>query len=307
MSNFQNFIDKAKEIHSSFYNYDKVKYKNARTKVTITCPVHGDFEQLPYNHLIGKGCNKCSIDKNKKQFTKSLDKFINQANIVHKNKYDYSKVNYVNDGTKVEIICPEHGSFFQAPNDHLRGSGCVSCGIKNTIDKKIKKYSEIFPKKASVVHNNKYDYSKSKYVNSSTMVEIECPKHGIFMQMPDNHLQGRGCPKCNQSNGERKIENYLIKNNIKFTTQKKFSDCVYKDKLSFDFWLEDKNLLIEFDGMQHYKPVGYIGGLEKLEYTKICDKIKDEYCIKNNIHLLRISYKDIKNIDKILSINCHTY
>lgn len=302
MSNYLNFIKKSKEIHNGFYNYDKVNYKNARTNVVITCPIHGDFTQLPYNHIIGKGCNKCSVDRNKKLFTKSKQNFIEQANITHDHKFNYDKVYYINDGTKVIIECPIHGDFKQTPNKHLQGRGCPSCGVTNTIDKKIKKYSEIFPIKSGKIHNNKYDYSKSKYINSTTLVEIICPAHGSFMQMPDNHLQGRGCPKCNQSHGERKIEQYLISNNIKYTHQKKFNDCIFRYKLSFDFWIESENLLIEFDGMQHYKPVGYMNGLEKLEYTKKLDSIKDEYCKLNNIRLLRISYLDIKNIDSILSI-----
>jgi very-short-patch-repair endonuclease len=303
MERFNNFIQKANNIHNGFYSYKKVNYINVRKNVVITCPTHGDFEQLPYNHLIGKGCNKCSIENNKKKFTKSSSDFINQSNIIHNNRYDYSEVDYINDGTKVDIICPHHGLFSQMPNKHLRGQGCPNCKISKTKKTNIKKYSELFPVKSSTIHNNFYDYSKINYINAKTPVDIICNKHGIFKQIPSNHLDGKGCPKCNQSRGENKIERYLIDNNIKYETQKKFDDCVKSKKLSFDFWISDKNILIEFDGLQHFYPLGFQGGLKKLEYTKECDKIKDEYCINKNIRLLRISYKEINEIDKILSSN----
>ena len=108
--NFNNFIERAKNIHNGFYSYDNVDYINARKDVTITCPIHGDFNQRPDNHLSGKGCNKCSIDRNKRQFTKRLEDFITQSVSIHNNKYDYSKVEYNDTMSKVEIICPIHGS-----------------------------------------------------------------------------------------------------------------------------------------------------------------------------------------------------
>lgn len=120
---FYNFIKKANDVHNNFYNYDRVNYINAKTKILIGCPIHGYFEQLPYNHLIGKGCKKCAIDKNKKSFSKSLSKFIDQSNKVHNNFYNYDQVEYINDGTKVHIFCPIHGYFDQTPNKHLRGQG----------------------------------------------------------------------------------------------------------------------------------------------------------------------------------------
>jgi len=298
---FYNFIEKANKMHNNFYLYNKVYYINARSKVIITCPIHGDFEQLPYNHLMGKGCNKCSIDRNKEKFTKKLDEFIIQSNIVHDSKYSYVNSKYVNDSFKIEILCPKHGAFYQTPNKHLRGQGCPSCKTNKTKETNIRKYSEIFPNKSSDLHNNFYDYSKSRYINSKTPVDIVCPKHGVFKQIPANHLNGKGCPKCRQSMGENMIERFLIKNNIKYETQKKFKDCRNILPLSFDFWLPDSNILIEYDGIQHFIPLGYMRGEGKLEYTIKCDSIKNEYCKNKNIRLIRITYKDFKKIDDILS------
>ena len=119
------FIRRAKEIHGDKFNYDKVNYINGSTKVIITCPVHGDFLQTPSNHLNG-GCKKCA-DSNRDYLRVTLDQFIDRANKKHKNKYDYSKVNYVNTKDKVIIGCPIHGDFEQEGNSHLLGIGCPKC------------------------------------------------------------------------------------------------------------------------------------------------------------------------------------
>jgi hypothetical protein len=134
---FHNFLEKANKIHNGFYSYNKSKYINARNKITITCPVHGDFEQLPYNHLIGKGCNKCSVDRNKNLFTKKLDDFITRSNEVHNFKYDYRNYNYINDSTKVEIICPKHGSFYQLPKRESFDSLFYSIPSSNSFSARI--------------------------------------------------------------------------------------------------------------------------------------------------------------------------
>lgn len=123
------------------------------------------------------------------------EEFIAKASEKHKNKYDYSKVEYVNSQTLVDIICPEHGEFKQRPNAHLRGQGCPKC--KTEAGKRLcSDTTETFIKKANGVHGDKYDYSMVEYVNTNTLVKIICPKHGEFEQKPNVHLQGKGCPRC---------------------------------------------------------------------------------------------------------------
>jgi len=193
------FVRKAKEIHGDKFNYDKVNYVNSTTKVVITCPVHGDFLQTPRNHLVG-GCKKCA-DSNRDYLRVTLDQFIDRANKKHKNKYDYSKVNYVNTKDKVIIGCPIHGDFEQEGNSHLLGVGCPKCaGVK-------KLTQDEFEQKSKEIHGDKYDYSKSKYKNSSTKVEIICPIHGSFLQTPNSHMQGIGCKKC----GSNEVRNKLVR------------------------------------------------------------------------------------------------
>ena len=126
----------------------------------------------------------------------TAEEFIEKAKAVHGDKYDYSKVNYVDAITKVCIICPEHGEFWQTPNMHINDkNGCKLCGIKNRSNKR-KKTTEQFIEKARKIHGNKYDYSKVNYVNSQEKVGIMCPKHGEFWQNPRKHLSGCGCSKC---------------------------------------------------------------------------------------------------------------
>ena len=185
------FIAKAKKIHGDKYDYSKVEYVNDRTKVCIICPKHGEFWQTPNSHLNGYGCSKCAYEVKGKRRSFSKEEFIKKTRKVHGDKYDYSKVNYVNNYTKVCIICHEHGEFWQTPSAHLRGQGCPKCKSKKqtcTTDE--------FIAKAKKIHGDKYDYSKVNYLNRKTKVCIICPDHGEFWQTPNHHLSGCGCPKC---------------------------------------------------------------------------------------------------------------
>jgi hypothetical protein len=120
--------------------------------------------------------------------------FIEKAAIIHNDKYDYSKVLYVNAQSKVEIICPEHGSFFQRPYSHLQKIGCIKCSGKHTSN------TNEFIKKSTLIHNNKYTYSKTEYTKAKNKVIITCPKHGDFFQISSAHLEGCGCTKCGREN-----------------------------------------------------------------------------------------------------------
>lgn len=190
----EEFITKAKKVHGDKYNYEKVDYINMSTKVCIICPEHGEFWQTPKAHL-KYGCKKCGRLICAAKTSHNTDFFIEKAKNVHGNKYDYSKVDYKNAYTKICIICPEHGEFFQTPHDHLKGAGCPKCGeVKKRNAKKLS--TKEFIEKARKIHGNKYDYSKTEYVNTSTPVCIICPEHGEFWQTPNCHLRKQGCPQC---------------------------------------------------------------------------------------------------------------
>ncbi len=284
------FINESNKIHNNFYDYSLVDYKNIKTKVKIICPKHGVFEQTPVSHLNGHGCIHCSnTEKHNTEY------FINESNKIHNNFYDYSLVDYKNNRTKVKIICPIHDIFEQRPLSHINNKqGCPSCKGK------IKLTFNSFIKKSKEVHGNKYNYSLVEYKNIKTKVKIICPKHGVFEQIPDNHIRKKyGCPFCNESKGENKIKDILNSKKIKYTTQKAFKDCKYKQLLKFDFYLFDYNCCIEYDGEQHFFKYRFEKDTEKLKIRQKRDNIKTEYCINNNIKLIRINYND--NIQKIIN------
>lgn len=130
----EEFIQRASDIHKNKYLYNKVDYVNTSTKVIITCPIHGDFEQTPDKHLQGQGCQKCYRERQKFITLSNTQEFIEKAKNIHKNLYDYSKVDYINAKTPVIIICYKHGEFFQTPDNHLHGKGCPHCKSKQQTD-----------------------------------------------------------------------------------------------------------------------------------------------------------------------------
>lgn len=214
---------------------------------------------------------------------------------LHGNKYDYSLVTFDSVHDKIKIICPHHDLFTQKVYSHLEGYGCKKCS-----DQKIRNTKYDFIKKSKSIHGDKYDYSLVDYINNSTKVKIICPDHGIFLQRPKQHIRGENCPQCNQSKGEELIENILKENNISYEKEKKFKECFNNDKLRFDFYLPNKNTCIEFDGIQHFKPVNIFGGIKQFRKQQINDKIKNDYCKSNNIKLLRIRYDQFDNIKNII-------
>lgn len=291
------FITNALKIHGTNYDYSLVNYINNYTKVKIICYKHGMFEQTPKGHLKGKRCIKCSgIEQ------LSTDIFINKSNIIHSNFYDYSLVEYINNRTKVKIIYPTHGEFVQIPTNHLKGRVCMKCYINKKPTYK-RKSIDNFITEANKIHNSKYLYLKSNYIDRKTDVIITCSKHGDFIQRPAHHLRGAGCPTCAETKGEESIRIFLENHNIKFEQEKRFKDLKDKSYLYYDFYLPEYNLCIEYDGKQHFEAIEYFGGEKAFLETQKRDEIKNQYCRDNNIDLLRISYKEKDKIEEI--INTH--
>jgi hypothetical protein len=197
----EQFVLRSKDIHGNKYDYSLVEYYNMRTKVQITCPNHGKFEQTPVNHVSGSGCNQCGIEKNQLHQTSNTEKFTTKAKSLYGQQYDYSLVNYINNRIKVQIICKEHGMFEQRPMTHLTGDGgCKKCK-SNKMSNALKQTKEEFISKANIIHNNQYDYSNTTYVSSQHNVVIKCKIHGVFEQTPNNHVSNKtGCPTCSLMN-----------------------------------------------------------------------------------------------------------
>jgi hypothetical protein len=361
------FIEKAQKIHGDKFDYSLVKYVNNKIKVKIICKEHGEFEQQPSTHLLGRsGCKKCHINS----IRSNTEEFIQKAKDIHGDKCDYSLVEYVGSKVKVKIICKEHGIFEQTPVMHMAGQNCPKCSIAAKFTQKK------FVEKAKAIHGDKYDYSETIYNGAEHSVKIFCKKcNNTFVQVASSHMKGWGCNECSkkahtlsveefinraikkhgdkydyssvnykrmdvkvdifckkckkyfqqtphnhmfygckncsssdESKGEKEIKNFLEKLNISFIQQKMFDDCKNINKLPFDFYLPHFNTCIEFDGKQHFKPIGHWGGEDGLKSIQKRDKIKTEYCKLNNIPLIRISYKD--NIEYILNktlqnFGCH--
>jgi very-short-patch-repair endonuclease len=280
----EDFTRRAIEKHGDKYDYSLSNYITWDIKVKIICPEHGEFEQLPLAHIAGGGCKKCNNIKIKERNSSNTEDFIKKCRNKHRDKYDYSLVNYTHVHKKVKIICPVHGVIEQTPQKHLNTQGCPLC------DKSLKLDKESFVEKCNKIHDNKYDYSLTNYINSRTKIEIICKKHGKFEQLAGNHLKGIGCPLCNESKGETTISNILKINNINFNRQHTFDNCKKKIFLPFDFYLPELNTCIEYDGIQHFEIVNYFGGENAFNQIIENDKIKNEYCLKNNIRLIRIKY-----------------
>jgi hypothetical protein len=191
------FVERANAKHGNRYDYSKVNFQNVESKTTIICPDHGPFEQRVMTHLKGFNCPKCGRDSVAGKLGHSLERFLQDAQNAHGDKYDYSEVDYKNALSKVKIICPVHGVFHQTPASHVRGVACSKCSDMVAANKR-RLSTEVFIERAREVHGDKYDYSRADYVTSHGKVEIICPEHGSFWQSPATHTMGNkaGCPGC---------------------------------------------------------------------------------------------------------------
>jgi len=236
------FIEKAINVHDDKYEYSLVEYEDSQKNIKIICPKHGVFEQRPANHIRGQGCSFCSGVGRLNTKT-----FILKANEIHNNKFDYSEVEYINNKTKIKIICPEHGVFETRPDNHInKKSGCPVCANNQLYSK------DDFIKKANKIHKNKYDYSEVEYIDAHTKIKIICTDHGVFIQKPYSHLTGVGCPICKNDRASERMH-YLWHNNH-FQHNKSFS----KD----EFIKKANN---KHDNKYDYSLVDYKRGVDKVK------------------------------------------
>ena len=243
----------------------------------------------------------------------NYNNFLEKAKKIHSDFYDYSLIteewwekNYKNTYTKIPIICPKHGIFWQQVGMHVREKhGCKLCGrIKNIETHKKNKKNKLklkdFLKKAKEIHENKYDYSlitkewwqENYKISQKTKIPIICKKHGVFYQTVFDHLQNCNCPSCASSKGEREIEKILKQFNIEFIKEYK----VPSSNLRFDFYLPKYRLAIEYDGELHFKNIKF----SKLKETKKRDFLKNKLCFIYKINLIRISYHFKDNLENYL-------
>ena len=284
----ETFVERAILRHGDDFCYSKVDYINSQTKIILKCKMGHEFLVRPDMHINrGDGCREC---KNNNMYKKN-NTFIKELLKIYGDSYDYSLTKYNGVYKNVSIICKKHGVFKKSPNSLLSRRGCSKCFTNGKLD------INEFINRANMIHENRYDYSKSIYINSRTKIEIICKKHGVFYQLPNNHLQGHGCNKCNRSSGEINIENYLNNKKIIYKIEFIFETLRHKYPLRFDFAIFDNSnnlkYLIEFNGKQHYS---YNTRFHKSETDfqdqLLRDNMKIKYCKDNNIKLYIIRYND---------------
>jgi len=284
-------------------------YNGNKNYVTVRCKKHDyTFKTKPNWLHKGTGCQKCYDDRRGEAHRKSLEQVINEFRQVHGNKYDYSLITeYKNNSQKLPIICHEkdengneHGIFYQTANKHfISKHGCPKCA--NELNGKRKRLTtEQFIERAKAIHGDKYDYSKTKYVDYETPLTIICPVHGEFQQTPEAHLAHCGCPICNSSHLEDEMRQFLKKNHILFIEQKKFE---WLGRQSLDFYLPRFHVGIECQGGQHFKEVEHFGDKEGFKKRLELDKRKNELCKENSVSL--IYYIDENYKDKLNEISIY--
>jgi len=296
---YSEFIERVEKVHGNKYEYDESSYKNLTTRMRIFCSEHGFFEQKPHTHLSMKaGCPKCGYIigsmKNLKGWAVVLDLF----RVAHGDRYEYDEHSYTDVTHKMRIKCSKHGWFEQLPNSHYAGSGCNKCAVEEVHEKQKIDYSE-FVRRAIDKHGNRYIYSDKDYIDIFHPVVISCKKHGEFHQLPRDHYRGAGCPKCISSRGENMIRKILQDLNISMVEQKTFTDLKHKNKLKCDFYLPEQNIVIEYNGLQHYEPVEAFGGVKALIKTQERDLAKYQYLEEKSISLIIVRY-DEENIKEFL-------
>lgn len=221
----------------------------------------------------------------------SQEDYIIKAKEIHKDKYDYSKVKYRLRSDRIIIICPIHGDFEQSANNHLNGNGCKVCWQES----KRSKLND-FIEQANIVHSNKYDYNKTKYINANTKIVITCKEHGDFLSTPNNHLSRKsGCPRCKKSKGELAIAKILAKHGISYKDEFKLPNYNFE----YDFYLPEFNVFIEFHGLQHYQPVDYFGGEKVFKYIQQCDMFKRSLAREYKIPIIEINYNQFEKLSDI--------
>ena len=402
------FIKKCKEVHKNKYDYSLVEYKNIGSKIDILCNLHGLFQQIAKNHKEGQGCSRCYGNKNltKEEFIKKcnskiydysllkspirireiiriidkntgiiynqfashhlnvispkkieINSLIDRLNKIHNfkytyigekvvgqtskiklidnltkdeffyrvdrhlkgmcpnkvtvnyfkikssklhdNKYDYSLILKINNNSdKVKIVCPYHGIFNQSVSNHMNlKDGCPVCTGRG------KWNNELLISEFKKTHLDKYNYSLVEFTGVSNKIKVICNTHGTFEQTIYHHLKGQGCKLCKSNSiGEEYIKLHLEEMEIKYIQQHGFDTCRYINKLSFDFYLPEYNICIEFDRIQHFKEVKQFGGKKEFNNTLKRDECKNKWCLENNIKLIRIKYDQISEIGEILNI-----
>lgn len=295
------FIQKAKKKHRNGFDYSLVELETEPgAKVDIVCPEHGVIKVTLKSHLHSKtGCWDCGFEKGTKKRVKynTLDDVIKEAVKAHGERYTY--LNYDRVNRTVTYLCVDHGKVVQGMDQHFLGKGCSRCfydGFRIT--------PESFMERVHVVHPEGYTYDliELRTVNQNIEITHECGR--VYSGRVSNHLNGQGCMRCKSSSfGEDRIRDYLKLNQVEAIEQYRIEGYPYR----YDFYIPEINVLVEYDGQQHFKPVEFFGGVKALRETKRRDRLKNKIASRYGYTLIRLNYKQFDNIEVCLSRALDTY
>lgn len=300
--NKQLYESEAHKIHGDKYDYSQTIPDGSTRKIEVICKHCGEsFNVGAWDHLYsrghGRGCPKCANKMRSKTLTKDTQWFMDKLKLRrgdHGDYYDYSNVVYRKSTDEIEIGCPIHGVFKQSAWSHLNGSGCPICAQEKIANSNRYSWDEFF----EIMKNSRsdncdfYDYSKVRYTDTHTEIEICCPIHGPFFQTPNQHKRNGKCPRCAYSSLEIAVAGWLDANGVRYKKEKTFK---WLGQMRLDFFLPDYNIAIECNGIQHYKPIRWFNRRCSFEVIKARDYKKRYLCNNHGIRLYTIRY-DEKNI-----------
>ena len=271
------------------------EYINSHVKILHRCKVCGcEWYALPTNVLNGSRCPICANVKRSQVQALTQKEYVDRLLDVNSGVEFIGR--YTNLNTKSLHRCRMCGNEWMAyPNNILKGKGCKKCFDKKNADHR-RKTNDYYARQVASLNNN--IIALGTYISARTPILHRCAICGYEWDItPDNILRGHGCPMCSYSNGEKAIQEYLRSRLIDFRRQYIFDDCKNKKSLRFDFYIPDTNTCIEYDGIQHFEPVEYFGGVEAFIIRQRNDAIKNDYCLSHGIILLRIKYdQDINSV-----------
>lgn len=270
-------------IEREGYKLISEEYKNTHSKLTLKCPNDHKFSIQYANFQQGQRCPKCA----------GIMKYSYDEVKEYIESFEYKLISkeYINNAELLKIECPEGHIFNMSFSSFKTGSRCPKCLGKQLNFKEVKDKIELIG----------YTLLSTEYKTAKDKLHMKCDKGHEFYMSLTKFNQGHKCPQCNISKGEYKISKILEKYDIAYKIQYKFKDCKFHKELPFDFYLPKYNILIEYDGEQHFKIVNWFGGFNGFINTKIRDTIKNIYCKENNIELIRIPYWEFDNIETILN------